>query len=310
MIDIERVIDEINVGFVNLKRSMGLDHFINACESEYSKQIGDVCEDVIQKGQNIILLSGPSSSGKTTTAMRLAETFDRQNKATNIVSLDDFYFNRSDIPYEDDGTQDLEAITALDLECLYKCLKDLMNIGYAEFPVFDFHTAKRKGSTKKIEYGNNHILIIEGIHALNPLIINGFDPNKFYRAYISVSSEYTNHDMVVLSRSEIRLIRRIVRDIESRNTTADETMSMWRAVIDGEKKYIRPYKQSADYFINSILAYEPCMFKEVVIPLLNGIPRSSTNWEWGQMLAEATCLFDSIPVSLLPERSLLNEFLS
>lgn len=256
------------------------------------------------------MLAGPTSSGKTTTAERLVEKFAALEKTAKVVSLDDFYFDRNAIPIEPDGTQDLEAITTLDLEYLYRCLKDLLTVGYAQFPVFDFPTAKRKTKTRRISYDSEHILIIEGIHALNPLIINGIASDKFYRVYISVSSEYWDHDMVILSRYELRLIRRMVRDVKNRNIPADETLSMWKTVRGGEKMYIAPFEESADYFVDSILAYEPGMFKNAADSVLRTIPKSSKNWEWAQMLLEALALFEHIPLSHLPKQSLLNEFLS
>lgn len=198
----------------------------------------------------------------------------------------------------------------MDLNCLYRCFDALVKDGFAEFPIFDFLTGCRKNETRKVEYNHSHILIIEGIHALNPLIINGFDKDLFYKAYISVASEYTNHEMVILSKEEIRLIRRMVRDIKNRNTAVEATLSMWKTVIEGEKIYIDPYQDTANYFIDSILQYEPGMLKPVVTPLLESVEKTSEHWQWVQMLLEAVSLFTDIPISDLPRDSLLNEFLS
>ncbi|MDR2656008.1 MAG: hypothetical protein LBC56_08115 [Oscillospiraceae bacterium] len=295
---------------VNAAVNQGAENYISRCEDYYKSQIDEICEELIGRNSKIILLAGPSSSGKTTTAARLCAGLEKRGRSGQIVSIDDFYIDRDKLPPLPDGSLDLETIEAIDVSHLRFCLDKLLNDGRADFPVFDFHRAKRLGTPQRIECGTDHVIIVEGIHALNPLIVQGLDESQFFRLFISVASFYLhNEGRILLDRYELRLIRRVIRDFNYRNSTLEKTVSMWKSVRIGEKKYISPFKPLADYFIDSLLFYEPGMFRTLFEPLFEAADKNGPYYGALESLYNQLELFDKIPVKLVPEDSLLREFI-
>lgn len=285
--------------------------FILKCENEFDESLNAVVNEFLSDCEyDIVLLAGPSSSGKTTTAGKIAQKIKEKNRNAYTVSLDDFYLDRDNIPLDSNGLRDFETVYSLDLDCLHKTFRDLIEKRKAELPVFDFLTGTRKTQTNHIELEKNDVIIVEGIHALNPLITAGLGENHIFRIYISVSSRVVdNSGKTLLSKRDLRLIRRIVRDYGHRGTSPENTFVQWPSVLSGEDKYLFPYELNADRKINSFHAYEPCMFRKRAVDLLSAIEPDSLHYEKAQYLINQLVLFKEIPVSLLPEDSLLVEFL-
>lgn len=300
------------LSLINKNVSEDAEKFIAACEKRFDTAVSDVVNEfLVNSDYDIVLLAGPSSSGKTTTAGILSQKIKKSGRNAYTVSLDDFYMNRDDIPLNDDGMKDYENVTALDIGLIHKCFNDLIEKRKAELPVFDFTTGRRSTQTKHIELEKNDVIIVEGLHALNPVITDGLDESHLYRIYISVSSRVTGDDgKILLNKRNLRLIRRMIRDYRHRNSPVENTFFMWQGVLKGEDKFLFPFESYANVKINSFHAYETCIFRSEALRLLNEIEEDNEHFEKAQELIGAISLFEEIEPSLLPETSLLNEFLT
>lgn len=300
------------LSLINKKSAENKQGFIFACEERFDSAVNAVVNTFLSNPvYDIVLLAGPSSSGKTTTAGILAQKIRSSGRNAFIVSLDDFYFNRADIPLNEDGMKDYENVTALDIELIHKCFGELIEKRESELPIFDFTTGSRSEKTKHIALGKDDVIIVEGLHALNPVITQGLDETHLYKIYISVSSRILDDDgEILLNKRNLRLIRRMIRDYEHRNSSVENTLFMWQGVLSGEDKFLFPFESYADVKINSFHAYETCLFKNEALRLLSEVPSDSIYIEKVKELRNAIKRFNPIDVSLLPEKSLLNEFIS
>ncbi len=285
--------------------------FINSCVAEYEKRIDSAVENILKDNRvDIVMLAGPSSSGKTTTAKKLRDGICRRGGNAYIISLDDFYFNRDDIPINPDGLPDYENVTALDIELIEKTFNSLINEREAVIPTFNFQTGKREEAGNLIHIDDDDVIIVEGIHALNPIITQGIDKNHIYKIYISVSSRFTDDEgKVLLSKRNIRFIRRMIRDYHFRASQVEYTCFLWQGVLKGEDEFVFPYKNQADEFINSLHPFEECIFKNEAQALMNHIDKSSAYYPEVKRLYDAVERFADVSRDLLPEDSLLKEFI-
>ena len=220
--------------YINETASAAPGYLVEKCEARYRNIIDEiacrVCED---KGREIVMLAGPSSSGKTTTANKLAQAFREHGVQTYVLSLDDFYINREDIPLLPDGTRDYETVYALDLDCFEKTVNALLKGETVKSPIFDFTTGKRSDTRfNEITLGETDAVIIEGLHALNPVITDKID-GKLMKIYISVSSRiYDRKGKIILNKRNLRFVRRLVRDYKFRDSTVDNTYKLWKNVTE------------------------------------------------------------------------------
>lgn len=280
-------------------------------ELRYRNIINNIAEKALDDpGRKIIMLAGPSASGKTTTAKKIAETFTSLGMKTYVVSLDDFYKNRCDIPGFSEGKPDFETVYALDIDLISETLKSLMSGRKTKLPVFDFTTGSRKDTSREITLGKDDAVIVEGLHALNPVVTSGIDGLKLMKIYISVSSRiYDQSGKIILNKRNLRFMRRLVRDCNFRASSVESTYSLWQSVCDGEDKYLFPYKDMADVRINSIHLCEPCLFKDTVLKMLENADLSEEYEHDAKRLARSLRQFESVDLSFVPEDSLLREFL-
>ncbi len=281
-------------------------------ERLYSQTINFISEFIIngEKGNKLLMLAGPSGSGKTTTAAMLCKNIIAHGVNAVRVSLDDFYLGEGQAPVDINGEPDYECVEALDVPLMRKCLIDIVANKPVILPRFNFHTKKREEVGTELNLKGDNIIVVEGIHALNPVICNDLPDNKLLKVYCSVKQGIKLcKNRNAIGPYEIRLIRRMVRDSQFRNTTADETMNMWPSVRSGEEKYLRPHKRSADVTINTVHVYEPCIMAPFAIGLLEQIPEKSENRELAGKLIKKLKKFKAVDVSLVPEDSLLREFI-
>ncbi len=249
-----------------------LREFIRINEALHDKSIADIAEGIAKKGARAVFVAGPSSSGKTTFSNRLCIHLRVLGKKPVLISLDDFYRDQHTLPLEADGKPDLEALSALDVDYFRLCMQKLLSGEAALMPAFDFGTKKRKGILTPMKLENGQILVIEGIHGLNPRMHEGLAKDMIAKVYISELTclNLDNHNRI--RTTDARLLRRIVRDHQFRATLPEDTLKMWNSVRRGEEKWIFPYQEQADFMFNSALHYELPVLKKYAYDLLMQIP--------------------------------------
>lgn len=284
--------------------------FINLAEAVHSRQLAEI-GDTISKGIDkirLICIAGPSSSGKTTFSNRLRiELLSRGIKPLSI-SLDNYYVDRSIMPKNPDGSFDFETIYSLDLKLFKQNMSDLIKGESVALPYHNFKTHKREFH-KAVHIEKNQPIIIEGIHALNELMTEGLPKDSIYKIFIAPSCQISLDNDNPLSFTDLRLLRRIVRDHKFRNTPVSETMEMWDDVRKGEFKWIYHTQENADYIFNSFLAYELCALKIHVEPILREIKKESTYFPIAERLLRLLKFFDPISEKWIPCNSLIREFI-
>ena len=297
--------------YVNEKALNEAQDFINQCEKRYEKIIDEIVAKISSsKGREIVMLAGPSSAGKTTTARKIKSGLERKGKKAFVLSLDDFYLNRDEIPYLPDGSQDYETVYALDLECLEKDLNALLRGEKVRTPTFDFTIGKRSATKyNDIVLGRDDVVIIEGLHALNPVITEKIQ-GKLLKIYINVSTRfYDEEGNIILNKRALRFIRRVVRDYKFRDSTVENTCRLWKNVTKGEDEYLFPYRDNADIKADTIHLYEPCVLKHQALKMIGEDCISDEYKNDIQKIVTALEKFNDIDENMVPSNSLLREFL-
>lgn len=299
-----------NLADINRMAQKNPEKLVLHTDKHFHDSICKLAKKVAARGCQVVLLSGPSSSGKTTTAHFLADALNRLGHQTEMISLDDFYRAEEETPYRADGQHDFECLEALRLDCIQQCLHDLVTSGSCNVPLFDFVHHRPQPQFRHLNLKKNGIAIIEGIHALNPVLTAELPYNQITRIYISVKQDIYNGTEELLSAQEVRMIRRMVRDYNFRSTTPESTLKMWNSVMEGERKYIKPFKRMADFTVNSLHAYELGVLRGPALMLLHNV-EESTGWIAEEMrrLSFALMLFTPVSASLLPPTSLIREFI-
>lgn len=285
--------------------------FIEDCEKRYNNKIKRIASEIAESGRTeIVMIAGPSSAGKTTSAKKLREHLSEAGIKSYTVSLDDFYVDNCDAPRFPDGTPDFETVDALDISFFQKAMTDLLEKGEADLPEFDFLTGKRKKEYSHIRVSYNDVIIVEGLHALNPKITDHLPQERLLKVYINLSSRiYDEKGNIVLNKRNMRFVRRMVRDYKFRGNSVEKSYEMWLTVRYGEDKYLFPFKDNADIKLNTIHLYEPCVLKDTAISLLKEITEDSVFYKESQRLIKSLEKFSSIESNFVPDNSLLREFL-
>ena len=310
---LQRTVGLDNVGDLNLAIEKGRSQdIILVSEAMQEKQVAKIAEkiaDGYKEGIRIVLISGPSSSGKTTFCKRLQVQLTTNLLHPVGISLDDYFLNREDTPKDEHGEYDFESLYALDLPYFNKDLKKLLSGEEIELPSFNFETGQRVFKGKKLKLRENSILVIEGIHALNPELTEFIDDKYKYRVYVSVltSISLDNHNWI--PTMDNRLLRRIIRDYRFRGYSAEDTINRWPSVRRGEDKWIFPYQENADAMFNSAMLYELAALRKFAEPILAQVPESSKANAEAYRLLRFLRYFNYIPTEELPGTSLLREFL-
>lgn len=303
-----------NVGDLNRavqeKRTSGL---INVAETMHEKLIGEIASDIAKRrtegGAGIVLVAGPSSSGKTTSTKRLAIHLATNLIVPKMISLDDYFVNREETPRDETGDYDFESLYALDLHRLNSDLSRLLKGDEVNIPTYSFELGRRIEKDKPLKLEHNDVLLIEGIHGLNPELTHAIHGDNIFKVYVSALTtlKIDNHNWI--STSDNRLLRRIVRDYKYRRTTALETIRRWPSVRRGEEKWIFPFSENADATFNSSLIFELGVMKEYALPLLREVPRDRIEYSQAYRLMKLLSYFETIPADQIPSTSLLREFL-
>ncbi len=284
---------------------------IQVAEALHEKKYSLIADAVYQKREQLkmVLIAGPSSSGKTTSCRRLGVHLALMGFDVQQMSLDDYFVDRENTPRTSDGEYDFEAIEALDIPKLNEDLLALSEGKAVEIPRFDFITGKRFYNGDVLQMKENSILIIEGIHALNPKLTEQIPEQWKYRVYVSAMTQIAIDDQNIIRSSDNRLIRRMVRDYKFRGYSALETMKRWPSVRAGEQKHIFPYQENADVMFNSALMYELGILKNYAEPLLEAVPENTPEHAEACRLLKILSLFETIPEKYIPPTSIMREFL-
>ena len=312
--DFNHIIGLKNVGELNaLCDRQKTANLINVAEALHEKKIGRISDDIARRyqegGARIVLISGPSSSGKTTTTKRLAIQLMTNLLVPKLISLDDYFVNRVDTPIDEDGEYDYESLYALDLEQFNKDLNALLNGEEVSLPTYNFERGCReyRGNTLKLE--ENSILLIEGIHGLNPDLTAHIDEKMKYKLYVSALTTISIDDHNWIPTTDNRLLRRIIRDAKYRGVSAESTIKRWPSVRRGEEKWIFPYQENADAMFNSSLLFELGVIKEYGEEVLKHVPRDVPEYGEAYRLRRFLNYFTPISDQEIPHTSLLREFL-
>ena len=301
-----------NVADLNKIVSIGdYNEVIQLAEANYNSQLAKVADMIYnKKGKvKIVLLAGPSSSGKTTTARKLSVYLKARGFKTHSISIDDYFVNRVDTPKKPNGEYDFETIKAVDINLFNKHLLKLLDGDKVELPEFNFVIGKREYNGKTLQLGENDIIIIEGLHALNPELTMAVDDSNKFKIYISPLTQLNidNHNRI--HTSDTRRLRRIIRDNKYRGRTAAETLSLWKNILEGEEQYIFPFQNEADVIINSALIYELGVLKVYAEPLLFSVHEDDEVYPEAIRLINFLRNFLPIPSDDVPKASVLREFI-
>lgn len=312
--DFNHIIGIKNVGELNSATLRGkTSDLINVAEALHEKKIGRISDDITSRynegGARIVLIAGPSSSGKTTTTKRLAIQLMTNLLVPKLISLDDYFVDRTNTPLDEDGEYDYESLYALDLEQFNKDLNALIAGEEVELPYYNFETGQREYRGNRIKLGDNTILLIEGIHGLNPELTAQIEDKMKYKLYVSALTTISIDDHNWVPTTDNRLLRRIIRDAKYRGVSAESTIKRWPSVRRGEEKWIFPYQENADAMFNSSLLFELGVIKEYGEEVLKHVPRNIPEYGEAYRLRSFLSYFTPISDQVIPHTSLLREFL-
>ena len=309
-----RVVRVADIGSLNRAVEEGRSaELINVAEAMHNKLLGRIADEILRRrhegGAGVVLMAGPSSSGKTTSGKRLAIQLMTNLMTPRMISLDDYFVDRENTPRDESGDYDYESLHALDLERFNSDLRALLAGEEINLPTYSFELGRRIVRHRPLRLGPDDVLLIEGIHGLNPELVASVDPSRIFKVYVSALTtlRIDNHNWI--STSDTRLLRRIVRDYKYRHTLPLETIRRWPSVRRGEEKWIFPFQEFADATFNSSLLFEIAVMKQFAAPLLADVPHSEPEYAVAYRLARFLDYFRAIPETQIPSTSLLREFL-
>lgn len=313
-LDFNRTLGVSNVGELN--RAILADHsneIINVAEALHNKHLARIADEITERyekgGARVVLIAGPSSSGKTTTTNRLAIQLMTNLLRPRMISLDNYFVDRHHTPRDESGDYDYESLYALDLELFNRDLSDIIAGKEVALPTYNFHTGQREYKGNTIRLTDRSILLIEGIHGLNPELTKDIDEVMKYRLYVSALTTIAIDDHNWVSTTDNRLLRRIIRDHNFRGVSAEDTLRRWPSVRRGEEKWIFPYQENADAMFNSSFIFELGVMKRQGEELLERVPSDIPEYAEARRLLRFLSYFMPISLDTVPSTSLLREFL-
>ncbi len=282
---------------------------ILVCEAMQQNTIYDIAKNIRREKKKIVLIAGPSSAGKTTFSYRLSIQLKSLGLIPHAIAMDNYFVNRQDNPKDENGNYDFECVEAVDIKLFNRDMNGLLNGDRVELPFFDFITGRRIYKGDMLEIGEKDVLIIEGIHSLNPVMTYNLCEADKYKIYISPLNQLAIDGDNKISTMDGRLLRRIVRDSRTRGHSIDRTLSMWSSVRQGEEKYIFPYENQADVMFNSGLLYEYSVMRNYAEPLIKMVNADSPYYMDAVRLMDFITRFTPLPDTAVPMDSILREFI-
>lgn len=306
-----KMLDIDSIGALNDRIASGeIQSMILTQEALFEERIGSLAQQIVETGgRKFIMIAGPSSSGKTTFSHRLSVQLQAKGLKPHPIPLDNYYKNRSECPRDEFGNYDLECLEALDVELFNHDMQELLAGKRVELPTFNFKTGRREYKNRFMELGTDDVLVIEGIHGLNPKLSYSLPDESKFKIYISALTQLNIDEHNCLPTTDARLIRRIVRDARTRGTSAIETIGMWDSVRRGEEKYIFPFQEGADVMFNSALIYELAVLKIYAEPLLFAIEKEEPGYLEAKRLLKFLDYFLPMPADSISQNSVLREFI-
>ncbi len=278
------------------------------CEQQYRERIDRIAEEVLASGRHIVMLTGASAAGKTTSAHKLAAAIEARGRRSVVLSLDDFYAGEGRYPKNHDGSDDYESLQSLDLPVLRRCLEELHRDGICQAPVFDFKIQQPNGV--QIIDCRNGVVVIEGLHALNPALTENLPEHAVFCLYAGLREEYADPaGNRCLATRDIRLARRLVRDYLFRGHGASFTLNLWGHVCNGEDRYIKPYKSRADLLLDTTHTYEVCLWHNVLDELPEDPALTTAQQRQLEALHRKFMPFPAMHTDMVPQDSMLREFI-
>lgn len=307
-----RIMRVDTVGALNdVIAEQGIGGLIRISEALHEKKIAHIADMIAEKRDSIgvILIAGPSSSGKTTFAQRLSIQLRVNGMSPHAISIDDYFVDREYTPRDENGEYDFEALEAIDVKLFNENLTSLLNGEIVSIPSFNFKTGKREYKGRKIKMDVNDVLIIEGIHGLNEKLTADVPRENKFKIYISALTQLNVDDHNRIPTTDTRLLRRMIRDNQYRGTNAERTMELWPSVRRGEEKNIFPYQEEADVMFNSALIYELAVLKQYAEPLLFKVDPKSKYYSEAKRLFKFLDYFLGVSSEVVPQNSIIREFI-
>ena len=299
----ELTLDEIRQALSSLPQCVA------EAEAGYTARVGELAEQVIARGSRVVLLAGPSSSGKTTTSNLLADRLRQEGRWATVISLDDFYFNIGDpaYPRNSKGEPDYESPYSLDLSLLRQVMGKILSGEEVKLPRFDFRLGRRTDNATTVKIPEGGCAIFEGLHALNPVLTEGLNCDGVTRVFISVSTNILNGGERILSGRKIRFLRRLSRDYLYRASDAARTLAFWEGVLEGEDKHLYPYRDTAHISFDTFHLYEVGVLAGAVKGILE--EAKDLRDPYLDEVRRGVAFFDPLPQEIVPQNSLLREFI-
>ncbi len=291
-----------------IKSGKGLE-LILICEAMQQNAIYEIAGNIVKHNTHIVLIAGPSSAGKTTFSHRLGIQLRAMGMRPHAIAADNYFVNREDNPKDETGNYDFECIEAVDLKLLNEDMVRLLMGKRVEMPEFNFKTGKREYNGNYLKIDKNDVIIMEGIHSLNPEMTYLLGADDKFKIYISPLNQLYIDGNTKVSTMDSRLLRRMIRDHRTRGNDVEKTLLMWKSVRKGEEKYIFPYENEADAMFNSGLLYEYAVIKPYILPLLDYVPAGSPCYQDAERLKAFVNRFEEFASDYVPLNSILREFI-
>ncbi len=285
--------------------------FIKSSCEDFVSRVDEIAKAVAENKEiKVIALAGPSASGKTTSAHILCDLIEKKGLKTAVVSLDDFYHNDENVPRNKDGSADYETVDSLNTDLIISFLSEIIEKGRAYAPLYDFKTHKRQDNANLVDIGENGIVLVEGLHALNPKITSGFDKKNLITVYASVNDCVEDENGVtLLSSRQIRLVRRALRDNKFRGIDINKTLKVWNAIVRSEEKYLFPCKNLANFELITFNPFEPCIYRESFCAMREFVDASDSYYVFFIKTVNMLEMFEIIDEKLIPDDALVREFI-